>query len=78
MAAPLKLLSNLDDKGLQRRLMVIFSTCIVTTIVSLVHAAYIIMDGGTKVVIAALVEVDYINIPSSQHNTDLFTRIAYL
>ncbi|KAF8888061.1 hypothetical protein BD779DRAFT_1470436 [Infundibulicybe gibba] len=54
--APLKLLKGLEDKGLRHRLMVIFSTCIVTTIVSLVHAVYILKLGGTKVVIAALVE----------------------
>lgn len=40
------------------RLMVIFSTCIVTTIVSLVHAVYILNYGGKKVVIVALVEVN--------------------
>jgi hypothetical protein len=51
------LLSGLEDKVLRRRLMVIFSTCIITTIVSLVHAAYILTMGGVKVVIAAIVEV---------------------
>ncbi|PBK60606.1 hypothetical protein ARMSODRAFT_944675 [Armillaria solidipes] len=54
--APLKLLSGLEDKGLRHRLMVIFSTCVVTTIVSLVHAAYILTLGETKVVISAIVE----------------------
>ncbi|KAK0215084.1 hypothetical protein IW262DRAFT_1404952 [Armillaria fumosa] len=54
--APLKLLAGLEDKGLRHRLMVIFSTCIVTTIVSLVHAAYILTHGETKVVISAIVE----------------------
>ncbi|PBL00056.1 hypothetical protein ARMGADRAFT_1008547 [Armillaria gallica] len=54
--APLKLLAGLEDKGLRHRLMVIFSTCIVTTIVSLVHAAYILTLGETKVVISAIVE----------------------
>lgn len=57
IAAPLKLLAGLQDKGLRRRLIVIFSTCIVTTIVSLVHAAYILRLGGPKVVVAAIVEV---------------------
>jgi len=56
IVAPLKLLKGLEDRGLRHRLMVIFSTCIVTTIVSLVHAVYILKLGGTKVVIAALVE----------------------
>jgi hypothetical protein len=55
--APLQLLQGLQDKQLRRRLMLIFSTCIVTTIVSLVHAAYILKLGGPKVVVAALVEV---------------------
>lgn len=55
--APLKLLAGLEDKGLRHRLMVIFSTCIVTTIVSLVHAVYILTLGETKVVISAIVEV---------------------
>ncbi|KAK0202323.1 hypothetical protein DFS33DRAFT_1384673 [Desarmillaria ectypa] len=54
--APLKLLAGIEDKGLRHRLMVIFSTCIVTTIVSLVHAAYILTRVPTKVVISAIVE----------------------
>ncbi|KAG7443920.1 uncharacterized protein BT62DRAFT_988070 [Guyanagaster necrorhizus] len=54
--APLKLLAGLEDKCLRLRLMVIFSTCIVTTIVSLVHAAYILTFGEAKVVISAIVE----------------------
>src|ERR1700722_6622255 len=66
--APLKLLKGLSDPILRRRLIVIFSTCIVTTIVSLVHAAYIITDGGVKVLIAALVEVNepYLS-PNPEH-----------
>lgn len=38
LAAPLKLLQGLQENGLRRRLMIIFSACVVTTIVSLVHA----------------------------------------
>jgi hypothetical protein len=57
IVAPLQILNGLLDKVLRRRLLVIFSTCIATTVVSLVHAAYIITDGGTKIIIAALVEV---------------------
>jgi len=56
LAAPLKLLQGLEDKPLRRRLIFIFSTCIVTTIVSLVHAVYIFKHGGPKVLIAAFVE----------------------
>jgi len=57
IVAPLRLLSGLLDKTLRRRLMIIFSTCVVTTIVSLVHAAYIIKNGGPKILVAAVVEV---------------------
>ncbi|EIW78684.1 hypothetical protein CONPUDRAFT_31182, partial [Coniophora puteana RWD-64-598 SS2] len=55
--APLRLIWGMDAiDGTRRRLMIIFSTCIVTTIVSLVHAAFILTDGGIRVVIAAIVE----------------------
>lgn len=54
--APVKLFSELGDRKLRVRLVMIFSTCIVTTIVSLVHATYILTLGGPKVLIAALVE----------------------
>ncbi|KAH8835079.1 hypothetical protein DL96DRAFT_21641 [Flagelloscypha sp. PMI_526] len=56
LAAPLTLLRHLADKRLRRKLTVIFSTCVATTIVSLVHAAYILSKGGIKVLISALVE----------------------
>ncbi|KAG7086353.1 hypothetical protein E1B28_002314 [Marasmius oreades] len=54
--APLRVFLHLQDKALRRKLIVIFSTCIVTTIVSLVHAAYILTTGGIRVIISALVE----------------------
>ncbi|KAF8070682.1 hypothetical protein FPV67DRAFT_1036233 [Lyophyllum atratum] len=54
--APLRLLRNLSDKKLRRRLTVIFSTCLITTVVSLVHAAFIFVHAGHKEVIAAIVE----------------------
>lgn len=65
IVAPLQLLWQLDDKGLRRRLCAIFSSCIITTIVSLVHAALILTGGGPKVLIAAVVEVclPYLRIP---------------
>lgn len=53
----MKLLQGLEDKGLRRRLIVIFSTCIATTIASLAHAVLIIQGSGAKVLIAAFVEV---------------------
>ena len=54
--APLRVFMYLQDKILRRKLMVIFSTCLITTIVSLVHAAYILTTGGIRVIISALVE----------------------
>ncbi|KAJ6561202.1 hypothetical protein DFH09DRAFT_505009 [Mycena vulgaris] len=54
--APLQLLWHLEDRVLRRRLCIIFSTCIITTIVSLVHAAMILTGGGPKVLVAAVVE----------------------
>ncbi|KAJ7679716.1 hypothetical protein B0H14DRAFT_3063268 [Mycena olivaceomarginata] len=54
--APLQLFRTLADKMLRRKLTLIFSTCVVTTIVSLVHAAFILRNGGIKVVISAIVE----------------------
>ncbi|KAF9465586.1 hypothetical protein BDZ94DRAFT_1306937 [Collybia nuda] len=56
LVVPLKLLQGVQDRQLRLRLMVIFSTCIVTTVVSLVHAVYILNHGGKKVIISALVE----------------------
>ncbi|KAF8468523.1 hypothetical protein DFH94DRAFT_697739 [Russula ochroleuca] len=53
---PLRLIQGIKDKRLRRRLVFIFSTSIVTTIVSLVHASYIITRGGIPVIISALVE----------------------
>lgn len=37
--------------------MLIFSTCIMTTVVSLVHASFILTSGGTREIFAAVVEV---------------------
>ncbi|KAJ7147600.1 hypothetical protein C8R43DRAFT_889556, partial [Mycena crocata] len=56
LLAPVPLFRQLADKALRRKLTLIFSTCVVTTIVSLVHAAFILRNGGIKVVISALVE----------------------
>lgn len=53
---PIRLLRGIKDRRLRWRLIFIFSTSIVTTIVSLVHAAYIISRGGIPVIISALVE----------------------
>ncbi|KAI0284749.1 hypothetical protein BC826DRAFT_144466 [Russula brevipes] len=53
---PIRLIRGIEEKRLRWRLVFIFSTAIVTTIVSLVHAAYIITRGGIPEVISALVE----------------------
>ncbi|KAI0288944.1 hypothetical protein BC826DRAFT_1188097 [Russula brevipes] len=53
---PIRLIRGIKEKRLRWRLVFIFSTAIVTTIVSLVHAAYIITRGGIPVIISALVE----------------------
>ncbi|KAK7031664.1 hypothetical protein R3P38DRAFT_2925035 [Favolaschia claudopus] len=56
LLAPVPLFRNLINKAFRQKLTLIFSTCVVTTIVSLVHAAFILQKGGIKVVISALVE----------------------
>ncbi|KAJ7233044.1 hypothetical protein C8J57DRAFT_1532663 [Mycena rebaudengoi] len=73
LIAPIALFRDLADNLLRRKLTLIFSTCVVTTIVrrllfphirrsppilqvSLVHAAYILQNGGIKVLISAVVE----------------------
>ncbi|KAK1217116.1 hypothetical protein PQX77_020233 [Marasmius sp. AFHP31] len=54
--APVRVFVHIRDKALRRKLVIIFSTCLITTIVSLVHAAYILTTGGIPVIISALVE----------------------
>ncbi|KAJ7759983.1 hypothetical protein B0H16DRAFT_1533256 [Mycena metata] len=54
--APLLLFRDLLDKSLRRKLSLIFSTCVVTTIVSLVHAAFLLRNSGINIAISATVE----------------------
>lgn len=54
---PLKLFRDIMDKYLRRRLMLIFSTAIATTMASIPHAVLIVMKGGSKVLVSAVVEV---------------------
>ncbi|KAJ6580887.1 hypothetical protein B0H19DRAFT_1251167 [Mycena capillaripes] len=54
--APWPLFRNLFDKSLRYKLTIIFSTCVVTTVVSLVHAAYILKRGHIRVLISAVTE----------------------
>ncbi|KAF5363410.1 hypothetical protein D9756_001074 [Leucocoprinus leucothites] len=53
---PMRLFRSILNDNLRKRLMLIFSTCVATTIVSLVHASYIFVSGGPREIIAALVE----------------------
>jgi len=54
--APAWDLRHVMDKGLRRRLIAIFSTSIMTTIVSLAHAIIVIKVGGLQEALAALLE----------------------
>ncbi|KAJ3507804.1 hypothetical protein NMY22_g16817 [Coprinellus aureogranulatus] len=56
LVIPLRLLIVLQDRWLRSRLMIIFSTCMITTVVSLVHAILILASKGPAIVIVALVE----------------------
>ncbi|KAJ6540920.1 hypothetical protein DFH09DRAFT_1368433 [Mycena vulgaris] len=53
--APLPLFRTLINKAFRRRLTLIFSTCVVTTVVSLIHSVLILV-GNPQALIAALVE----------------------
>ncbi|TFK34016.1 hypothetical protein BDQ12DRAFT_738409 [Crucibulum laeve] len=56
LLTPIRLFLVIRDKWLRYRLMMIFSTCIMTTIVSLAHTAYVIEAAGNIIVMVALVE----------------------
>ncbi|KAJ7922281.1 hypothetical protein B0H13DRAFT_1865867 [Mycena leptocephala] len=56
LLAPLPLFRNLIDKSLGYKLTLLFSSCVVTTIVSLVHAAFILTHHKMKIFISAMVE----------------------
>ncbi|KAJ7922315.1 hypothetical protein B0H13DRAFT_1707824 [Mycena leptocephala] len=56
LLAPLPLFRTLIDKSLGYKLTLLFSTCVVTTIVSLVHSAFILTDDDKKILISAIVE----------------------
>ncbi|KAI5996839.1 hypothetical protein F5J12DRAFT_725483, partial [Pisolithus orientalis] len=56
--APFRLIYKVRlTKAQKIRLLSVFSTSAITTIVSLVHAYYVLTDGGLKVILAAIVEV---------------------
>ncbi|KAG2356952.1 hypothetical protein BDR07DRAFT_1421775 [Suillus spraguei] len=55
--APFRLIYNVKlTKARKIRILAIFSTSAITTIVSLVHAYYVLSDGGLKETMAAMVE----------------------
>ncbi|KAF9463858.1 hypothetical protein BDZ94DRAFT_1308357 [Collybia nuda] len=57
IAFPMRLLWNLRvSKGQRLRLLLIFSTSIITSIVSLVHAYYVLRVGGLEELVVAIVE----------------------
>jgi len=53
---PIMLFRMLDDRRLRRRLIAIFSTCIITTVVSLVHSIYLLTTTGLPVLVAVITE----------------------
>ena len=56
--APFRLVYKVRLTRAQKiRILSIFSTSAITTVVSLVHAYYVISDGGLKEAVAAMVEV---------------------
>ncbi|KAJ6480052.1 hypothetical protein DFH09DRAFT_1214764 [Mycena vulgaris] len=54
--APLPLFRSILDKSLGHKLALIFSTCVVTTIVSLVHATFMLRDHDFKILLSGIVE----------------------
>jgi hypothetical protein len=57
LVAPIRIFMVIIDVKLRYRVMIIFGTCIVTTIVSLVHAAFIFQSKSLPELIAGAVEV---------------------
>ncbi|KAF8690338.1 hypothetical protein AX14_003003 [Amanita brunnescens Koide BX004] len=56
LITPLLQFRIITDKPLRTRLGVIFSTCIITTVASLVHAVFILTSSGVQVEIAGIME----------------------
>ncbi|XP_006461758.1 hypothetical protein AGABI2DRAFT_178785 [Agaricus bisporus var. bisporus H97] len=56
LITPIRTFMVITDRKLRYRAMIIFGTCIVTTIVSLVHAAYLFQHLDTSILISAFVE----------------------
>ncbi|KAJ6587926.1 hypothetical protein B0H19DRAFT_1012740 [Mycena capillaripes] len=54
--SPLPLFRNLQNKSLGHKLILIFSTCVATTIGSIVHATFVLQNNNTRVAISGVVE----------------------
>ncbi|KAJ7795417.1 hypothetical protein B0H14DRAFT_2532344 [Mycena olivaceomarginata] len=54
--APWPLFRSLADKSLGRKLAIIFSTCVVTTIASLTHASFILKDDDLRIPFSGVIE----------------------
>jgi hypothetical protein len=57
LTSSLRLFLVIQDKVLRFRLSCLFSTCVITTAISLVNSSFILTSGGLKVVLIAIVEV---------------------
>ncbi|KIL59946.1 hypothetical protein M378DRAFT_962454 [Amanita muscaria Koide BX008] len=56
LVAPMLLFRELHDRRMRLRLSAIFSTCVITTIVSIVHASLVLSNAGPAVAYAGVVE----------------------
>lgn len=54
---PIRMLIAIQEKRLRYRLIMIFGTCVITTVVSFVHAAYLFEVKEGPILIAGVVEV---------------------
>lgn len=54
---PIRMLIAIQEKKLRYRLIMIFGTCVITTVVSFVHAAYLFEVKEGPILIAGVVEV---------------------
>jgi hypothetical protein len=57
LTSSLRLFLVIQDEALRFRLSCLFSTCVITTIVSLVNSLFILTSVGLKIVIITLIEV---------------------
>ena len=57
LASSFRLFLIIQDKALRFRLSCLFSTCVITTAISLVNSSFILNADGLKLVIVAIVEV---------------------